>query len=259
MNEINISTEYDSNFINIEPEERNNSIYRIFSFERVIDIFKNNRIALVRPKLWDDPFENAILNGDVEFDLDSEDDVTEKASMGFRNSVYAQCWTWKKETDALWRIYSPEKRGVCLSTTPQKLLSTLIEDPDEKYPNLHCYIGKVEYLPEEEFFSIPRKIDIFDPSGAGIARCLLYKREEFSHESEVRLIWSGGNQESLEDIKIIKIQPHVIFDSIVFDPRIDDDIFMFYKNSLQKEFNIKCKIEKSELYKKPRKITVPFP
>ena len=40
---------------NIDSEQR---IYRIFSLSRFEEMIQNQELVLVRPSMWDDPFEN---------------------------------------------------------------------------------------------------------------------------------------------------------------------------------------------------------
>ncbi|WP_264802766.1 hypothetical protein, partial [Acetobacter fabarum] len=40
-------------------------IYRVFPLVRVLDLFEKSENVLVRPKLWDDPFENFFLGARV--------------------------------------------------------------------------------------------------------------------------------------------------------------------------------------------------
>ena len=46
--------------------------------------------------------------------------------IGFKENLYGQCWTKTRESDAMWRIYSPNKNGVRIMTTPRKLLTALL-------------------------------------------------------------------------------------------------------------------------------------
>ena len=51
-----------NNFIGIEPHNHDREIYRVMSINRLISMLENDENTLVRPELWDDPFENFILN-----------------------------------------------------------------------------------------------------------------------------------------------------------------------------------------------------
>ncbi len=92
-----------SNYINIHESQKDKHIYRTMSFERMAEMFLTQKMVLVKPKLWDDPFENFILN------YFEEENKGDSFDFNFRNSLYANCWTFQNRSDALWRIYSPNK------------------------------------------------------------------------------------------------------------------------------------------------------
>ncbi|EPK9348293.1 TPA: DUF2971 domain-containing protein, partial [Klebsiella pneumoniae] len=100
-------------------------VYRIFSYERFIELITTNQLVLVQPSMWDDPYENFFLKTEVVSD-DGEFGSLESLC----NSWYGQCWTENEDTDAMWRIYSPEKRGVRVKTTIRKLFLTLYDTSD---------------------------------------------------------------------------------------------------------------------------------
>ena len=74
--------------------------------KRLLELFQTRHNVLVAPEKWDDPFENFILKSD-------------RVS---RRGWYGQCWTWQRASDAMWRIYSGDKNGVRMRSTPAKLL-----------------------------------------------------------------------------------------------------------------------------------------
>lgn len=49
------------NLIFLTEEQLDKNIYRIFSFDRLTEMFNERKITLLKPKKWDDPFENFIL------------------------------------------------------------------------------------------------------------------------------------------------------------------------------------------------------
>jgi len=73
-------------------------------FGRFIESVRNRRLALARPHLWDDPFENFLYQAHLESADGNPVSIT-----GLRMRLYGQCWSLLPESDAMWRIYSPEK------------------------------------------------------------------------------------------------------------------------------------------------------
>lgn len=220
-------------------------IYRIFSKKRFIQILTEKKLTLSKPKMWDDPFENMLLSSDFQSGSDT-------CKFATANSVYGQCWTSHSETDAMWRIYSSDKLGVRVMTTPRKLLESLKKEVAENH-ELRCYIGKVQYITEDKLEEAFSKVELKASNGSGIAESLLYKRKEFEHEAEIRLIYVGQDGQCKENYFGYNIQINSLFESIMFDPRLPDDL----KNSHVTEFkNLNCslKIENSTLYNAPPNI-----
>lgn len=235
------------NFINIKVEDYDQAIYRVFSREKFIRLFETGTLTLVRPKLWDDPFENFMLNATGEL----KDGM--KFKNEFRENFYGQCWTTKRESDAMWRIYSSQSDGVKVKTTIRKLYNALYSESGHP-KEASCFIGKVEYLSTSKLMKllddpIVMRKNLLDATGRGQASTLLLKRIAFSHEKEVRLIYnSQGNINS--DVFHFAVNPNDLFDRIVFDPRMNLSVFKADKE-LIKSWGYKKSIVKSTLYKIP--------
>ena len=174
-----------SNLIFLTEEELDKSIYRIMSFDRLKQIFTSRQIALAKPKLWDDPFENFILNSTGVLPDGSEFQI------GFRDKYYGQCWTLTKESDALWRIYSEKRNGVKIKSTIRKLFNPLFYNDDVHHKmngdeySVSAFIGKVKYSGTPKLISMLKDKDrmsnkIFDNTGWGQASTFYFKKMGFS-------------------------------------------------------------------------------
>lgn len=215
----------DNNFLNFKEGEIDQPIFRIISIDRLFQLFTEKHNVLVNPKRWDDPFENFIMNSLIEFKSGIQ------ISIGFRENVYGQCWTKTRESDAMWRIYSPEKNGVRIATTPRKLLNALNNCSNN--PKNECFIGKVKYLTTKKLKSLLEKEGaelVLNKNGTGLAQSLLLKRTPFKHENEIRLIYNSFGKFQGEMIKI-EVEPLELLDDIVFDPRIEYEKFKQYKKT----------------------------
>jgi len=244
------------NLIFLTDTELDKPIYRIFSFERLEEIFQENVLTLVKPKLWDDPFENFILNSTGQLPDGREFQI------GFRDNFYGQCWSLTKESDAMWRIYSPEKnkdyQGVKVKTTIRKIFTPLFREGGQYKKisgtsyNLSSFVGKVKYENTKSLISMLKDEErmsgkIFDQSGWGQASTFFYKRLAFRHEKEVRLIYNFQKGNQFDTFKFV-IDPIETFDEIVFDPRMTDSNYNEKKNQLLK-WGYTKKIIQSGLYK----------
>ena len=142
-------------------------IYRIFKIERLLEVFNKEQLTLVKPKLWDDPFENYLLKAEC------IDEKGVKISLEeLQEALYGQCWTSKSEADWMWRAYTPNKNGVKVKTTVGKLLNE-INRINEESQRLDYFIGKVKYYKEKEIkelFNNPNNVEehLLDPTGEKI-------------------------------------------------------------------------------------------
>jgi hypothetical protein len=105
-------------YLNLKENEPDKHIYRIISLERLLELFATERNTLVKPEKWEDTFENFILKSKVRL-LSGE-----VIKYNIHNRIYGQCWTSQTASDAMWRIYSPNKDGVRIRTTIRKLLKS---------------------------------------------------------------------------------------------------------------------------------------
>lgn len=232
-------------------------IYRVFSFERFLKVLINKNLTLVKPKLWDDPFENFVLKS---YGVLSDGRKVHFDSM--RESYYGQCWTLRKECDGLWRNYSPDSMGVKVRTTVAKLFDALY-DIGNPYHTLSYFIGKVEYVSDKKIknvFSDPRMILTSD--GKGIVKTLLLKRRAFNYEKEVRIIFKVPNDNQADYSKVtnvwaegdffnINIDPNILFEEVEFNPWISDDLYKILSDGLEKA-GYRGKVRKSRLYDQPQ-------
>lgn len=212
---------------------------------RLLEIFEIEKLTLVKPEKWDDPFENLLLKGTAST---STGEIVDFSPI--RDSVYGQCWTLHKETDAMWRIYSSDKQGAKVKTTIRKLIAALQAQSGE-FAKVRCFIGDVEYLTQKDLVSKLLNINILNTTGSGVAESLIYKRVEFKHEKEVRLLYT----ENSGDIHQFSINPYDLFEEVVFDPRINKHLFTAYKSFLRKK-DYKKSIRQSVMYQVPKGLRV---
>ncbi|SDK93130.1 hypothetical protein SAMN04487898_11353 [Pedobacter sp. ok626] len=246
------------NLVFLNETDLSKSVYRVFSLERLEEIFLEQKLTLVKPKLWDDPFENFILGAQS-----SLPDGT-PFNIGFRENYYGQCWSLTKESDAMWRIYSPkdergETSGVKVKTTLRKLFTPMYnlggnyQDQYGQSYNLSSFIGKVKYASTPKLLGMLNDKTrmgnkIFDQSGWGQASTFYFKRWAFRHENEIRLIFRGEN--NAFDIFKIDIDPFDLFDEIVLDPRMTTEKANLAKEQIR-AWGYNKKIIQSGLYKIP--------
>ena len=216
-------------------------LFRIVPFDTLLQMLNEGVNYLVKIKHWEDVYENFILKEIVNRGGKKTEDST------LENMFYGQCWSRRFTSDAMWRIYSPDKKSVRIKTKLGKLRKmttpnngTLIVDQVRYYSQ-----GVIEDdLRESRNLSINEVVPL-------IIQSLFTKRKSFIHEAEYRAIYVPNTLQ--EDIKVsakkFSITPLDFIDNIYFDPRADDVYVSRCTNILTKAFNYpKSRIKKSGLY-----------
>jgi hypothetical protein len=252
------------NIINLDEEDLNLNIYRIYPLGRFMDLMKQKNNVLVKTSLWEDPFENFILNSTGTLP------TGETFTIASREQYFGQCWSYKRESDAMWRIYSQhikdsktqeliiENIGIKVKSTVKNVFEPLFSiQENAKNPhngrlfNVCSFIGKVGYHSKKDLVKFLKKKAsdlILDQSGKGQASTLMLKRIAFTHEKEVRIVYHNNECNLSDETYPYPIEPNICFEEIVVDPRIPKDIYLKIKNKIV-EAGFKNKIVQSGLYK----------
>lgn len=236
-----------TNSFNLEAKDLDIPIYRVFKIRHLRNTLTKRKNTLVRPSLWDDPFENVLLN--VPFYMNNEEISVEI----IRDMIYGQCWTMNEnETDALWRIYSPNKDGVRVKTTLRKLWNSFANLEDNRC-ELSYFIGKVQYKSADHIIypliSNLKSYFVHEDSRA-LANTLFYKRIEFQHENEIRIIFKNRSTQNYGNLYEHNFDFLDNVEEILFDPRISDEDYETEKKYFTRA-DSNVAISKSTLYKMP--------
>ena len=240
---------FDYHLMNMTIEElKSMTLYKFFSINALIPLLTNSMLYIDRVCSWEDVYENFFLKETFY----SKSLKTTIGTDAIANAVFGQCWTYAPETDAMWRIYSPNKTGVRIKTTTGKLFSTIFVD-DTCIAD--TWLGKVEYNSEQAMNDFILKETETD--SLSIWRDLMpysqfLKRTEFEHEREFRIIkmLDSQNTENAKPFKRLafKINIDEFIDSYLLDPRLDDTSYQQLKQQLIARGADPTKISKSPLY-----------
>lgn len=232
----------------------NKPIYRIMPLERVLQIYETNELYFPNiNKYWEDPYElfvfkqHYVYNG---HNLDNNDILQHH---------YGQCWTSRVNSDAMWRIYSPDLKGVRLKTTPLKLITALLS---QKANNMVLNYGAINYLSKDEIEVWLKNNFTGSFADSYVIESFFIKRTNFSHEKEIRFIVSTPTTDgkvmlpALNGVQF-QVQPDDVFSQIALDPRLPKDRCDLLKKLLRRYVGAKTKVVQSELYKiKPLTLTI---
>ena len=156
-------------------------VYRILPADRFEQGLRSGTNVLVLPRLWKDPFENFIMSA-VGILPDGR-----AATFGFRDHFYGQCWSLHRETELMWRGYSPAEDGVKLRARAKTLHDSLARHLGA-LAAIGCFLGRVQYLKRDDMNRVLAQGLVLDNTNEAQARTLLLKRFGFRSEKEVRLV-----------------------------------------------------------------------
>ncbi len=219
--------------IGLTTADLDRPLYRIYSLRYLEDALHPNggKLALVRPRVWEDPFEDP-----CERMMMMAMPASHRMLSEYLQPAYAQCWSMDGQSDALLRAYSRVKRdpatnrnteasseGARVRSTPRLIINALEQHQAKAgAANLELYVAKVSYA-EEPLQPIIDALAALGPTklGEGFARAksLTFKRMAFSHEQEVRVI-ALAQPGTTDNVIYVDININEVFQEVVFDPRL---------------------------------------
>jgi len=157
-------------------------VWRYLDISKLIDLLSRKSIFLSRLDLHGDQHEGTItklnlIERKIQFKTlglsktyPSMEEVAKKAN----KTTFINCWYLDNhESEAMWKIYCPDNKGVAIQTTYRKLIKSINYDDS-------LYIGQITYVDyENEYF----------PSGNSFYP-VMHKRKAFQYEKEVRIVKS---------------------------------------------------------------------
>ena len=189
-------------------------LFRIIPFDSLLQMFTDKHNILVKTSKWEDSYENFLLKETI---IHNGEPVNLKI---YQDRLFGQCWTTKQSSDALWRIYSPDKKSVRIKTTIGMLWDSVKGASEGR-----SAIGRVQYVPQKKLTEDLLKVSPFSVERLSrlIVSSFFIKRISFSHESEYRLIYmcKESSQDISKDIKCFDIKPLDFILNVYFDPRAD--------------------------------------
>jgi hypothetical protein len=168
-----------------QPKDLTVKVWRYMDTSKLLDILARKSLFLSRLNLLGDAHEGSItkvnhITRQSEFEKHGIDDHIPsmiEASQRFNQSVGVNCWYLDNyESEAMWKLYCPDNKGVAIQTTYKKLVDSINHDEN-------LYIGLIKYIDyETEWF----------PSG-NIFYPIMHKRKAFQYEKEIRLVKPVSN------------------------------------------------------------------
>lgn len=229
-------------YLNLKGTDRTRFLYRITSVQRFVEGLATHENVLVQPERWEDPFEGIILN--------AYGVLPNGATVMFRlrRNYFGQCWSLHRETDLMWRAYSPNASGVKLRVRADKLHDSLACHKGAT-AEIRTFLGRVSYQRRQQFHDTLSHGCHFGPPSESQARALLLKRYGFRSEQEVRLIAYAEHGSAGNSIRY-PVDWNDLVTEAVLDPR------MCWADTSRarakiREAGYKGRLVQSSLYKPP--------
>lgn len=201
--------------------------------KHVVDLFETRELHFASPEEWDDPYEKVLRH---------------KGS----SSAFAQCWCTKAVSDAMWRIYSPDRTAVRIRSTRAKVLAVGARIKATSQATFR--LDEVSYRSAKEIdaeldaiaseltkkFSMKRATD-----------ALFVKRDAFDYEAEVRAVAFLQPHKDSQPPGFLRVQidPYNFVESILFDPRAEGTYVQMATYFLRNALNFQSPISRSALYR----------
>ncbi|MGA3284503.1 MAG: DUF2971 domain-containing protein [Verrucomicrobiota bacterium] len=189
-------------------------LYRYISFRQFVDFVETKQVSLSRIKDWPDTWEVPL----AKLPMQTDDGPIQFSLWNIHESMFGQCWSLHKESDAMWRIYSQQNEGVVVETSVKKF--DLLQDikyaalgPVIYYDDLKVALSQIDRSRNGEY-------EIF--TGAFL------KRRAFEHEKEVRLVTMDDERCIVKRPPdgalrfYVDLDPSKFIEGITVDPRADD-------------------------------------
>lgn len=233
-------------------------IHKYIPLKYLLVLLKEQRLIMKPVATWEDPYENFFLkerfvmegqlNGSV---YTSVDNLTK--------GLYGMSWTLQKETDSLWRIYSPDKLSVMITTKVESLVES-VSSEDDKWA---VWLGKVKYKTEsevEEWLDKCKAVSSLKQFIDKIGESFFVKRDAFLAEKEFRVIVNYSDKNPIMPSFICcPINPSDFLVSYTTDPRLTKYEHAAIRSALIDAGAGAEKIKQSSLYSfKPRKVEMKY-
>ena len=229
---------------------REDQIHRYCKIDELYSLFQK-KLTLTCPYAWEDDFEHPLFRADLKNKDGKPVDLKEAG-----RKFYCQSWTLKKDSDAMWKLFGDKGKGVRITVKTENLF--LHAYNGYHIMNVETRIGKVLYVDEKKLrqkFETDKKFykRFMKKNGKGFFESLLFKRNAYSYEKEVRLIAQDffGRFGCSETMRLkIPVCGCDWIENVTFGPAVGKDTYKAHRKRLTKLGLLKEKIARSQLYGK---------
>lgn len=230
----------------MEAKEKQDYVYRFMPLRYFLSMLGRRALYLPRVSKWDDPYELFLFKQTF---IDSHGAEVNMKTESER--IFGQCWTTSRDSDALWRIYSPDKMSVRIKTTVQSI-EKLKEHTGNGVLIDSCHI---DYQSKIEIDNYVKSLTFSSVTQSVLRQSLFMKRKSFEHEKEYRIIaWLADvdehNTQRINCPEYLEIPiPDDFIKEVYLDPRLSSDEVAMLKSAISIRLGGRCPVSQSTLYK----------
>lgn len=164
-----------------ETVDEDATLWRYLRADHLVSALKSSMLYFPSARQFNDPFEGACAVLPYDFPVDprySEPSFGEKAMEELRRLTKVNCWHRAEyESDAMWKLYAANRKGVAICTTAGRLQSAL--QPFRLAP---------QYGEEEPYWGDVQYVDLHKVRlKASMEATFFYKHRAFEWEREFRV------------------------------------------------------------------------
>ena len=217
-------------------------LWRYMDFTKFVSLLDRASLFFCRADNLGDPFEGSLSQPTYDVFRRRRDPNTielwrkQASGLDFLRGVrMVNCWHRSDyESDAMWKIYTDKQEGIAIRTDFASLAASFIGDEP-------IFIGEVKYV-DYNTEVIPDHY-LFDP--------LLYKRNHFEHEREVRALKSPRNLSNIPETgEYCPVDLSGLIQDVVVSP-LSPIWFIELVKSVANKFGLQSEIKRSALETPP--------
>lgn len=220
------------NFVDMRELKPKTKLFRYLSLRYFLQMIEKRYNALAHISKWDDPYEAFIFREKLDMR-----DANSPLIYDTYKHYYGQSWTLhEKESDLRWRAYCKRGEGVRISTTVTKLAESLSFIQPTGLLDCACRIARVNYGVITKDKKGGKSTSLGTTKTKDHLAMFFLKREEFSEEEEVRLMFSDEQYRSVVEAKRIidergdlkwedgmlkyEVDPKGLIEEVLVDPMV---------------------------------------
>lgn len=212
------------------PDDENVSIWRYMTFSKFVSLIHYSALYFTVANRFDDRWEGTLP-------IKNKENMDVRIVSFFeqaRSSNAINCWHQRKcESSTMWKSYATRNEGVAIKSTFSRLTKCFLEKESTITYKQPVHIGKVKYID----FST----EICDSTNAYTP--LLFKRDYFIDENEIRAIIGGGILDTLFMQGLhgvnVPVDLDILIESIYVDPVAFGWFFELVKSIVGDKFEVK--------------------